>query len=89
MIFVDGDGAKRLYKGVARDIIGVQDIDMSKPKKFHVRDSDKYNYMDYNDVVKNKPKSTYIRDPLNPIYTFRDKQGEIYEYGNVEGSRPR
>ena len=48
---------------------------MCSPKKWKERDTKQYNYLEYNDVTKNAPKNKYIRDPLNPIYQFRDDNG--------------
>jgi hypothetical protein len=86
----DIEGCKpRKEKQVAqRDTYNINDIDGAKPKKSLVRKS--VHDQTYQDVT---AKKVLNRDPLcnpsDPIYKIRDDKGEVVEYGDIQGSKPK
>uniref|UniRef100_A0A7S3KN35 Uncharacterized protein n=1 Tax=Euplotes crassus TaxID=5936 RepID=A0A7S3KN35_EUPCR len=68
---IHGAKSKALYRGVARNILDIQDIDGSKPKRAKERNLSEYNIMDYSDV-NNKRSTMNIKIPNLEITKPKD-----------------
>ena len=67
-------------------------IEGSKTRKKYIRQNvgnSKYHYLDYSDLTKEIFKTGRHTDPLDPIYNFKNQNGEIYQYGPIEKSKPQ
>jgi hypothetical protein len=59
---IEGAKSRALYRGVAKNILDINDIDGCKPKSWKQRDIQNYNVMDWSDV-NDKRSTAYIRIP--------------------------
>ena len=67
-------------------------IEGSKTQKKYIRNTVgncKYHYLDYSDLTKEIFKTGRHTDPLDPIYNFKNQNGEPYKYGPIEKSKPQ
>ena len=67
-------------------------IEGSKTKQKYIRQNvgnSKYHYLDYSDLTKEIFKTGRHTNPLDPIYNFKNKNGEPFEYGVIEKSKPQ
>ena len=67
-------------------------IEGSKTKKTYVRQnlgSIKYNYIDYSDLTRDIFKTKRRTNPLDPVYNFKQKDSDLYQYGPIEKSKPK
>ena len=67
-------------------------IEGSKTKKTYVRKNlgnIKYNYIDYSDLTVDIFKTKRNTNPLDPIYNFKKKDSDIFQYGPIEKSKPK
>ena len=67
-------------------------IEGSKTKKTYVRKNlgnIKYNYIDYSDLTVDIFKTKRNTNPLDPVYNFKKKDNDIFQYGPIEKSKPK
>jgi hypothetical protein len=63
---IEGARSRALYRGIAKSILDINDIDGSQPKKVKERDLTQYNVFDWTDVV-NKKGYLNLKEPSLPI----------------------
>eukprot|EP00350_Pseudokeronopsis_sp_OXSARD2_P002031 CAMPEP_0170554914 /NCGR_PEP_ID=MMETSP0211-20121228/12795_1 /TAXON_ID=311385 /ORGANISM="Pseudokeronopsis sp., Strain OXSARD2" /LENGTH=187 /DNA_ID=CAMNT_0010864353 /DNA_START=102 /DNA_END=665 /DNA_ORIENTATION=+ len=85
---IHGTKSRRMYMGVAKDILNNKDIMGSQTRVPKVKEKH-YDLMDYRDVNGKKGATSQVRDPLNPVYLYRQANGGLYEYGEIEGNKPK
>lgn len=68
----------------------IDDIDGTKTKVRHNprANSNGFSAFDYSDVTKQNKISKRCVNPLDPVYTMTDENGNKYEVGKVDGAQP-
>ena len=71
-----------------REIMKIEDIDGTKPKKVYVRQSN-YDSFNYFDITKTKFTSSRTINPLMPTYQVKDENNNLIQIGEIPGSSPK
>jgi hypothetical protein len=89
MSVADIEGCKpRVEKKLAqRDNYNISDIDGAKPKKPLTRTI--VHDQVFNDVTSKRLLNREPTNPSNPVYKIRDDKGNLIDYGEITGARPK
>ena len=91
---ISGAQPQKCFKWKTRETFPLDNhgIQGSKTKKTYVRQNlgnFKYNYIDYSDLTRDIFKSKRNTNPLDPVYNFKKKDCDMYQYGPIEKSKPK